>query len=398
MTIDFSQLMREATRLTQTGQLTQATQVIQRAMSGRLTDPPQPAAASSARHALPDPMVLEGCVAEVLEDKGYENNEGSSNADVPSRGYVRSEVNAAVHAEVHPEGPTTATAQLQEQFLNATFAHDGQLHHYKLYVPPARAGQTLSLVVLLHGCTQNPDDFSVGTGMNALAREQGFFVLYPAQAASANAQRCWNWFDPAHQQRGRGEPGWIAALTRTVVTRHGVDANRVFAAGLSAGGAMAAVLGAEYPDLYSAVGVHSGLPVGAASNLPQALAAMKRGSPSHRGPRAMPTIKVPTIIFHGDQDRTVHPRNAEQFAHAPHGDLPNMQTRHGNHTAANGRRYTVHTHLDRGHATVERWQIHGAGHAWSGGNAGGSYTDPRGPDASAEMLRFFLAHPLRARA
>ncbi len=393
MTIDFSRLMRQATRLTQTGQLKQATEVIQRAMTGRFSPPHQPPHPTSIRQGLPDPTVLEGCVVEVLDDVG------DTDANVAARAYNEPQAPEPAPATAPATAPLPARAP--EQFLSATFAHDGQLHHYKLYVPPARAGQALSLVVMLHGCTQNPDDFSAGTGMNALAREQGVFVLYPAQTAGANAQRCWNWFEPSHQQRGRGEPGWIAALTRSVVARHGIDSGRVYVAGLSAGGAMAAVLGAAYPDLFSAVGVHSGLPAGAANNLPEALAAMKRGSTSHRAAHA---THLPTIIFHGDQDRTVHPRNAEQVAHAAHpshaasGGSPDMQSRQGTHPAANGRRYTVYTHLAHGQARVERWQIHGAGHAWSGGSADGSYTDPRGPDASAEILRFFLANPRRTNA
>ncbi len=163
---------------------------------------------------------------------------------------------------------------------------------------------------MLHGCTQGPDDFAVGTGMNRLAEERGFIVAYPAQPSSANPSACWNWFDLANQRRDQGEPAIIAGLTRAVMAEFAVDPAHVYVAGLSAGGAMAATLGATYPELYAAVGVHSGLPHGAAADLPSAFAAMHGGAKPTAGKRR-PKGSVRTIVFHGRSDSTVHPSNSE---------------------------------------------------------------------------------------
>jgi poly(hydroxyalkanoate) depolymerase family esterase len=259
---------------------------------------------------------------------------------------------------------------------------------YKLFIPPGAGSRPMPLVLMLHGCTQNPDDFAAGTRMNELAAAHGFFVLYPAQAQRANPQRCWNWFKSNHQGRGRGEPEILAGMVREVMARQSIDPDRVYVAGLSAGGAMAAIVGAAYPELIAAVGVHSGLAAGAAHDVASALEAMKTGAA--RKPRA---VARPTIVFHGDADGTVHPANGKQVIEAagPAGgtSIESEQLR------ANGRRpATRQVHRDGSGAVVmEHWSVHGSPHAWSGGSARGSYTDPQGPDASAEMLRFFLEHP-----
>jgi poly(hydroxyalkanoate) depolymerase family esterase len=259
---------------------------------------------------------------------------------------------------------------------------------FKLYVPPQAGERPLPLVVMLHGCTQNPDDFAAGTAMNEAAREQGFYVLYAAQSQQANPQRCWSWFKHTHQQRDRGEPAILASMTRQIIASHRVDPTRVYVTGLSAGGAMAAILGRTHPDLFAAVGVHSGLAAGAAADLPSALAAMKNG------PSGLARVSdgPPTIIFHGDADSTVHPANAHAMAEALAGGAVGSAAeviRDGQRPATR----RVHR-LSDGRTHIEYWQIHGAGHAWSGGSPKGSYTDPRGPDASAEMIRFFLQHRL----
>jgi poly(hydroxyalkanoate) depolymerase family esterase len=299
------------------------------------------------------------------------------------------------------------------EFIAGTHSHGALTRGYKLYLPPGAAGRCLPLVVMLHGCTQDPDDFAAGTAMNERAREMGFFVLYPAQSHTANASRCWNWFKHNHQQRDSGEPALIADLVRMLMRTHGIDARRVYVAGLSAGGAMAAIVAAAYPELFAAVGVHSGLPLGAASNVSEALAVMRHGhaagaraQASRRRPgagqdTAAPSRPVPTIVFHGDQDQTVHPRNGEQLisaalhgagAAASAGPPAPVQTQQG--ASAQGRRYTRSTHPGvQGRLIAEHWLVHGAGHAWSGGQASGSFTDARGPDATREMLRFFFAHP-----
>ena len=277
------------------------------------------------------------------------------------------------------------------EFIAGSYTHQQGVRPYKLYIPTAyTAGKALPLVVMLHGCTQNPDDFAAGTRMNRLAEERQCFVLYPAQTQSANQSRCWNWFKRAHQRRDKGEPAIIAGMTREIVRRHGMDASKVYVAGLSAGGAMAAVLGAAYPELYAAVGIHSGLPVGSAHDLPSAFAAM-RGAPPLRGSGAARGRIVPAIVFHGDQDATVHPSNGAQVAsQCVDRDDKSIDVIVQRGQVPGGHAYTCTVHRDAaGRVLLEHWEVHGAGHAWSGGSARGSYTDPNGPDAAREMMRFF---------
>ena len=261
---------------------------------------------------------------------------------------------------------------------------------YMLY-RPADAASGLPLVVMLHGCTQSPEDFALGTGMNRLADELGFLVAYPRQTPAANQQKCWNWFRPGDQERGRGEPALIAGVTRDVIEAERADAVRVYVAGLSAGGAAAAIMADAYPDLFAAVGVHSGLACGAARDLPGALSAMKRGSASGGKRRNTASRFVPLITFHGDRDGTVHEINARELvaaATAATGVPVEVEVETGK---AGGRSYTRALSRDTaGKALIEQWTVAGAGHAWSGGDPAGSYADAGGPNASREMLRFFL--------
>lgn len=273
------------------------------------------------------------------------------------------------------------------RFASHSYANQAGTRRYKLYVPAAYQGQALPLVVMLHGCTQSPDDFAAGTRMNELAEEHGFFVAYPAQPASANPNKCWNWFKRGEQQRERGEPSLIAGIVGAVKSGYAIDERQVYIAGLSSGGAMAATLAATYPDVFAAVGVHSGLAHGCAHDLPSGLAAMRSGSAG----AAVPS--VPTIVFHGDRDTLVNPRNGEALVAQWLAGRPGCDLSVDSGNSANGYAYTRRSvRAAAGHSELEHWVIHGAGHAWSGGSASGTHTDPRGPDASSEMVRFFLAH------
>jgi poly(hydroxyalkanoate) depolymerase family esterase len=300
--------------------------------------------------------------------------------DTPARQPVE---DVEVDAEVDHEG--------KGKFLTASRTNHAGTRAYKVYVPSSYNGQALPLIVMLHGCKQNPNDFAAGTGMNVIAECNKCFVVYPSQAHAANGSNCWNWFKTDDQQRDRGEPSIIADITRDVIHKYQLDPSRVYIAGLSAGGAMATIMGARYPDLYAAVGIHSGLPVGAAHDLPSAFAAMKNGTATN-DPRNARRKPIPVIVFHGDRDMTVHPRNGEQaLAQCIGQSKPEVTVETGK--VPHGRTYTRTVQHDcNGKAIAERWIVHGAGHAWSGGSPNGSYTDPKGPNAAQEMLRFFYTH------
>ena len=296
------------------------------------------------------------------------------------------------------DAAAAASARSRGTFEAHHFVGDTGEIDYKLYIPAGLAKNRAPLLLMLHGCTQSPDDFARGTRMNTLADRHGYVVAYPEQSASRNPTHCWNWFRRGDQQRASGEPALLAALTHHLITTHRLDDRRVYVAGLSAGGAMAAILANTHPDLYAAIGVHSGLPIGLASDVPSAFAAMRDGA-SHRSATATDSSSrsVPAIVFHGDHDTTVHPSNgdgviAQSLANAGVCAAAAGGARVERGASAGGRPYTrtVHTLTD-GSVAAEHWIIEGAGHAWSGGDAAGSYTDPHGPDASAQMLRFFSA-------
>ena len=271
---------------------------------------------------------------------------------------------------------------------------------YKLYVPARTSQEPMPLVVMLHGCTQSPDDFAAGTRMNEMAERYGFLVAYPEQAVNANGSKCWNWYRAQDQSRDTGEPSLIAGITRDIVRTWPVDTKRVFVAGLSAGGAMAVILGRAYPDMYAALGVHSGLPYGVAHDVPSAFTAMKT-NPENSLFVPTPTtgLLVPTIVFHGDCDATVNAGNGEHVvaqtlaqAQQGQGGEPTLQATEYAGRASGGRRYTRTVYRDKaGRPLVEQWLVHGAGHAWAGGSDFGSYTDPAGPDATEAMIHFFLS-------
>lgn len=264
---------------------------------------------------------------------------------------------------------------------------------YRAYIPASAANGASGVVMMLHGCSQTPEDFATGTGMNALADRDGFVVIYPAQSRGDNAQSCWNWFSRGDQRRGGGEPAILAALAQKVCADHGVTRDRTFVAGLSAGAAMAVILGETYPDVFAAIGAHSGLPVGSAKDVPSAFAAMA-GKPLNSPDPVRTGRRVRTILFHGSADRTVHPMNSDGIARRAHRAGPSQSVELSTAGDAAGRTYTRNISSDAdGIALVEHWTIEGQGHAWSGGQPGGSYTDPKGPNASAEMIRFFFETP-----
>jgi poly(hydroxyalkanoate) depolymerase family esterase len=365
----FHELLREATGLTRTGDLQAATRAIQEALG-----------ASSGRH---------GHEGDVIDVEAREVP-GDGQAALPPAEGAAPAPQAHPRSEAQPPAVQPAAAPEPAAFVAGRSGGTGLAgRDYKLFVPAGVRGAPMPLVVMLHGCTQDPDDFAAGTRMNELAQAQGFCVLYPAQSQRANPQRCWNWFKPSHQERGRGEPHIVAGMVREVMAAHAIDPARVYVAGLSAGGAMAAVLAAAYPDLFAAVGVHSGLAPGAAHDVQSALEAMKSGA--RRKPRPLP---VPAIVFHGEADGTVHPANGTQVGEAAAGVSNAGESVEV--LAGGPRKVTRRVVRDREGATlVEHWSVQGLPHAWSGGSARGSYTDPAGPDASAEMLRFFLEHPRR---
>jgi poly(hydroxyalkanoate) depolymerase family esterase len=279
------------------------------------------------------------------------------------------------------------------RFIESTYSSPAGSRAYRLFIPSRYQEEPLPLVVMLHGCTQSPDDFAAGTRMNFIAEQENCFVVYPAQPSEANQAKCWNWFRAADQQRGRGEPSLIAGITRQIMRDYSVDPKRVYVAGLSAGAAAAAIMGATYNDLYAAIGIHSGLACGVATDLPSALVAMRQGGSNRKiilGDRP----PVPTIVFHGDRDVTVHPNNGGQILEQSVGTMSTQKKVHRGQVPG-GHAYTRTVLSDAsGRGMLEHWNIHGAGHAWSGGSPAGSYTDPRGPDATREMLRFFLEHSL----
>lgn len=269
---------------------------------------------------------------------------------------------------------------------------------YILYAPGALTGGATSLVVMLHGAGQDPIDFAAGTQVHAHPDAADTWVLYPGQSRDVPL-RCWSWFGAQGQRRGQGEPALLAALTRSIVAKHDISPRRVYAAGLSAGAAMAIVLGQTYPDLYAAIGSHSGLPYAAATDVFGALDVMARG-PADRHPPLAVGARVPTIVFHGDADRTVHPGNANAIVAAAITGTSIAGRPVTTSRAANGgrRAHTTTIYRDsRDRDCVEQWVVHEAGHAWSGGSTEGSHTDPAGPDATGAMLLFFRSHELAPR-
>jgi poly(hydroxyalkanoate) depolymerase family esterase len=402
MTMDFAAAMRAATKLTRAQKPMEATRVIQRALLlGRVESASEPTEEQGV-----GARAIENFMIDITPDVTRPAIAGADQT-APAKWPV-GDVATLGRAMLPSFGldplPRARPGKAPEipdgaQFLSRSYACAAGRRSYKLYIPSRHRAGRQPLLVMLHGGTQDADDFAAGTRMNALAEEHGFLVAYPSQCKSANPSLCWNWFKPGDQMRDAGEPSIIAGITTEIIAEHDIDPQRVFVAGLSAGGAMAAVMGATYPEIYAGVGIHSGLPYRSASDVASAFSAMRGDRGQKRRQRKSRhtsdhALRVRTIVFHGDADQIVHPSNGAKIveAHAKTGD--SMEST----TASTSRGYTRTITRDKtGAVVVEQWLIHGSGHAWSGGSPDGTYTDRHGPDASREMLRFFLEELPRLR-
>ena len=425
MRVDIASAMRRAATFTRAYKIVEATRIIQDALAGRgaaagrgVAPPnsasPEPTAPPTLRLVSPETDTAETSTAPgPLFDAQDAERTGVGRTETLRRprrplGEVLQALRGArltspafspfsgINARV-AEAPASAPAPDGARFLTRSFVCAAGARNYKLYIPASAADQPRGLVVMLHGCKQDSDDFAAGTNMNAIAEAQGLMVAYPTQSNAANPSSCWNWFSPADQARDAGEPAIISGLTRYIMSEFGLGRRQVFVAGLSAGGAMAAVMAETYPDLYAAVGIHSGLAYRAANDMISAFAVMRgAGTARSAKPRAaaLPEHRVRTIIFQGSADRTVHPSNAAGLVAAAAEQYGLGEARRESSRSIGGRicTRTVVASLD-GSPLVEYWLVDGAGHAWSGGRPGGSFTDQQGPDASAEMVRFFLSQP-----
>jgi poly(hydroxyalkanoate) depolymerase family esterase len=379
--LDHAQML-QAARLTQAGRLAEATALLQRALGGA-RHAPEPDATSTMKiippfvrgETVPNPMrapTTRGPLAGITMPRALD---------------WKAKLSGLHGRSMEP----TDLAPSSGRYISGSYSNGAGSRSYKLYVPSRGGDRPSPLIVMLHGCKQSADDFAAGTRMNFAAETRDCFVVYPEQPQAANAGKCWNWFQSSDQTRGRGEPALIAGITQQIMKDYAIDPRRVYVAGLSAGGAAAAIMGEAYPDLYAAVGVHSGLACNSAHDLPSAFSAM-------RG-QAMPSAEVrkgmrpmPTIVFHGDQDPTVHPSNGSRVITRANGDAQ-LRAATTQKIAASGHRYSHTVQYDNeGRSILEFWELHGAGHAWSGGSPAGSFTSPDGPDATEEMLRFFLEH------
>ena len=405
--------MAEAACLTRAGRLVEATRIIQRTLKGE----PAPGVSSVEPDSADTPIEGEFRVVDDFPPgtgssmKGMAPGIGAGTGAVKAHPAARAGVFSpgtmqlpgsipAVRGRIDPVTPdeTPSLVHARGKFVDGSYTNRAGTRRYKLYVPSGFAGQAVPLVVMLHGCTQTPVDFAAGTHMNVLAEEKTFLVAYPEQVTSANHSGCWNWFQAADQGQGMGEPSLIAGITQQIMSAYHVDVNRVYIAGMSAGGAMAVIMAATYPHLYAAAGVHSGLAYGAAHDLPSAFAAMKQGAPQHTRRLAE---RIPLIVFHGDRDTTVAPINADRLIDqwlqaTDDGSSIQQDAAVKRGQVAGGHAYSRFIYQNAsGRTIVEKWIIHQAGHAWSGGSPSGSYTDVMGPDASAEMVRFFSEQPGR---
>jgi len=297
--------------------------------------------------------------------------------------------------------PAVATDSVRAgQFVTRQIQTDTGTRNYKLYIPSSYDGKkALPLVVVLHGCTQDPDNVARGTRFNEVAEESKVLVAYPEQPAAANGLKCWNWFNASHQKRGEGEPALIARITQQVMKEMRVDPKRVYIAGLSAGAAMAMTVAYAYPELFAAAGLHSGIAYGIATSTPEAIRRMGVGAsdPIDFGAavvRGMGTNHaIPTIVFQGKSDKTVNPANAENIVSQLMTGFDQQSLTVSEETTGSTVAGYHFTHRTIGKPVViEEWSVDELGHAWSGGSKDGTYTDEKGPDATREIMRFLLEH------
>jgi poly(hydroxyalkanoate) depolymerase family esterase len=316
--------------------------------------------------------------------------------------------------------PNTANAG---EWVTGSASNAAGSRNYLLWVPSTYdKRKPTALVMLLHGCMQTPQDVAAISGMNLVADKNNFLVVYPEQTREANPLRCWNWFDAKHQERDSGEPALLAAIIKQVGSTHNLDARRVYVAGISAGAAMAVVMGAAYPDLFSGIGVMAGLGFKAGTTVETGLAAMKQGGPDPKqlgllafeamtkGPRGKSVRRMPVIVFHGDADPYLSPLNADQVIAQwaktndylddgkDNASVKAEPARTFEESVPGGHdyiRYVYGDHSDR--LLMEKWIVKGLGHAWSGSPAAAPFADPKGPNASAEMWRFFTEASLSSR-
>ena len=345
MAKNLSAPMREALKATRAGNPAEATRLIQQALSG--------GNAASA-------------------DLNQRTDTGDNRR--PESFFQR----AARMAQTRPRANGPAIPE-SAQWIARTHVEGGHERPFRLYVPSVAPR---GLIVMLHGCSQSPEDFAIGTGMTTIAEARDFLVVWPEQPKSANAHGCWNWFDPRHQGRDDGEVAVVAGIVQTLTTEYALQEGSAIIAGLSAGGAKASNIVAAYPELFSVAAIHSGLVHSAASDVGAAFAAMK--TPPVPTPRG---TDVPTLILHGSADSTVSPGNGAAIEQSIGFDDHQVAEEIA---VVNGRSLRIRRALDsQGNLRHESWLIEGTGHAWSGGHPGGSYTDSSGPDASAAILRFF---------
>lgn len=386
--------LSKASELTRQGKLMQATRLIQQALGG--PQAPAPAAGGQGDARAPGAPPVEPA-ADVVDVAFRELPQRTRQPAAPLPAPRARQGDHVPQPASGASGPVGRQAARPATFEAHRFPSGGRTYTYRLYVPPRTDDRLLPVIVMLHGCTQDAHDFATGTAMNELAAQRGCIVVYPEQLARANSMRCWNWFEPSHQHRGRGEPAMIAALATHVVQRFHGDPRRVYVAGLSAGGAMATLVAQLYPDVFAAAGVHSGLPAAAATDVPSAHAAMRRAAHKPTAHTASGAA-VPTIVFHGRADRTVHPGNGRKVIEeaAARAQAAGMALqREDQQLTVGGRTVTRTIYKDAQQVPrLEHWDIAAGAHAWSGGSARGSHTDPSGPDASAAMVDFFLAQQL----